>query len=302
MSFLRKSNYKQRQKTFSTAYRNNMETFYVVHKHPLMCKNKTFARRTVFAPLIIRASMTLEATMLLPVFLFLMLNLYLVIDMLHLQAITNWYLRQMGDKIGAYGHLTEVVLDGDEQDAVLNAALDMGTVYLYVRDGIQKEIDFPDKVYVTTASILEEGEVELVLTYNYPLLGAIGRTKEVWLQSSYFGHAWGSPKGVEDTSSAYITSNGEVYHLYLDCSHLNLSIMELPKEQWMAFREIQEKELFSCKICESESDSPVVYITLEQGRVHYSKDCAGLKRNIVIKELDWARNRYALCQRCKERK
>ena len=302
MFFLHERNYQQRQKTFSTAYRNNMKTFYVVHKHPLMCKNNYFARRTVFAPPILRASMTIEAAMLLPVFILMMLNLYLVIDMLHLQAITNWHLHQLGSRICAYGYLPETLLGSEDGYELLDVALDSGVMYLYVLDEIQRAIDFPDRIYVTSASILEDGEVEIVLTYNYPLFATLGKTTEIWLQSVYLGHAWGGAENLEETGDVFVTTNGEVYHLYSDCSHLKLSIVQMPAERLGDYEKMEGMKFVPCKKCENENEPDTVYITMEQGRVHYDKGCAGLKRDVVMKELDWAKAQYALCQRCEERK
>jgi hypothetical protein len=246
--------------------------------------------------------MTLEASILLPLFMLFVLNLYTVIDMLRLQAIATWHLHRLGDKICAYGYLPQTLLSGDEQDSWLDIALDLGTTFLYVRNQMEELVSFPDKVYVTTASILEEGKVELSLTYNYPLFGPVGKRKEVWLQSSYFGYAWGDAKTVGETEGAFVTSNGEVYHLYMDCTHLKLTILELPEKELDDFSKEHGKVLVPCLKCAQKKEDDMVYITLEQERIHYEKACAGLTRNISLKDLETAMEEYEVCKRCEERK
>lgn len=303
MFFLHKRYYKQRQTTFSTAYQNDRDTTCVFSKkHPLMCKNKTHARRTVFAsPILFQGSMTVEATVLLPFFLYLLLNLYSVMDMLCLQAMATWHLQQIGNQICIYGYLPELVWKGEEQSDLADTLLEMGFSYLYVRDRVMDAVDFPDKVFVTTASVLEEEKVELVLTYNYPLWMRLGKTKEVWLQSKYYGYAWGTDEDREKQTKAYVTVSGEVYHLYRDCSHLKLSVMQLPKECVKYASVIYGKEFALCRLCCNE-EKDVVYITLEQGKIHFASECGGLKRGIEEKDLKWAEENYQLCQRCAERK
>ena len=243
----------------------------------------------------------MEATLLLPCFLFLMLGLYSVIDMLCLQATTTWYLHQIGNEISAYGHFSEKMVGEHLKGEVFEEIGDWGLGHLYVRNKVCDVVTFPDKVWITSASLFGDGEVELVLTYNYPLVFPVGKTKEIWLQSKYYSYAWGYGESARAEELVYITKNGEVYHLYSDCSHLKLSITQMPRDCLQDVMKLYGKTLVPCTVCNGDEGNEV-YITLEQGRYHCKEQCGSLKREISKKELAWAREKYVLCQRCKERK
>lgn len=302
MFFLQKtSNYKPCQrKTFSIAYRNDINDIGVSdYQHPLMCKIIPFARRTVFAPPIsLMGSITLEAAILLPWFLLMVISLYSVMDMLRLHALVTWHLHQIGNTMCIYGCLVENL--AEDRNELLDMVGDVGFSYLYVREQIEEKVTFPQDSFFTTISILEDGKIELVLSYNYPLVIPLGRTKEVWLQSRFVGHVWVGSDMVSQKDIAYIAENGEVYHVYKDCSYLQLQIEECPVEMFLEQQSASGKLLIPCASCNNKG-SRVVYITTKQNKYHFDRECGGLRRTIYIKDLAWAMDNYELCQRCEER-
>lgn len=263
-----------------------------------MCKDIRFARRTAFAfPVSFAGSMTLEATILLPWFLFLVISLYSVIDMLCLQAKTTWYLHYIGNELNIYGQLLR---QEQEPENLQDKMADIGISYLYIVERLEAFVDFPDKVWVTTSSLLSEGECEVVITYNYPIWPGHGILKDIWLQSKYYGLSWGAAETPGD-GKVYIAENGEVYHLYADCSHILLTVTQLPKEQLQVISGAQGGTLLACSVCE-DTGAEVVYITREKEKYHFSATCSSLKRTVAEKDLSWAMKRYKLCERCEERK
>lgn len=296
------SNYKQRQtKTFSIAYRNCAKDFGAsLNQHPLMCKYIQLARRTFFAPPIaLKGSMTIEGAILLPFFLILMLNLYSIIDMLRLQAEVTWHLHQIGNEMCIYGYLIETyAADGNE---LTDWVGDVGFSYLYVKSKLEEKIEFPDSVMFTTVSILEEGKVELVLSYNYPLPVPVGRMRDIWLQSKFEGWAWTGRALSSQEDLVYLTETGRVYHLYEDCGYLKLQIQECPASILDKVKEEGEIKWIPCLTCKEDEDD-VVYITPKQGKYHFDRECSSLKRTVYTKKIDEIQDRFVLCKRCKERK
>lgn len=295
------SNYKQRQiKSFSIAYRNDMEDILSSQNNPLMCKLNKSVRRTVFAPpMLVRGSMTLEATLVLPFFLLFMLSLYSVIDMLCLHAITTWNLHQVGNEICVYGSVADLI--EAKEEGILDLVGDIGFSYLYIKDRLEQKVDFPGEVFFSTVSIFEGGKVSLVLTFQYPLFLNIGGRDSIWLQSRFEGMVWiGAEASLKD-EWVYVTTSGEVYHWYADCSHLDLSIQELPLTYLEDLNDIFGKKIDECMFC-TNMEREKVYITSEREKYHVNRECKGLKRTISLESLSEAQSKYAMCLRCKERK
>ena len=77
----------------------------------------------------------------------------------------------------------------------------------------------------------------------------------------------------------YITPGGSVYHLYADCTHLNLSIQKTTLVRAKAAKNVYGQKYSQCEICE-EDFGEMVYITNEGERFHSERVCSGLKRTI----------------------
>ena len=220
-------------------------------------------------------------------------------DMLRLHALVTWHLHQIGNTMCVYGCLAENLVE--DRNELADLVGDVGFSYLYVREQIEEKVAFPKDSFFTTISILEEGKIELVLSYNYPLPIPLGRTKEVWLQSKFVGYAWVGNNMISQKDIAYITENGEVYHLYKDCGYLQLQIEECPSEILLEMQGTGGNGLIPCTSCNDKAGM-TAYITTKQNKYHFDRECSGLRRTIYIKDLSWATANYDLCERCEERK
>lgn len=289
----------RQKKSFSIAYRNDIEAYQAFFKNPLMCMNKLFARRTVFTPPIkIKGSMSLEAAFALPFFLLLLLDLFQVIDMIRLQTAVSWNLHQIGNDICMYGCLAEEEFANGE--GIVDAAGEIGFSYLYVKGQIEEQIVFPGEVFFSTVSILDKGEVCLALTFQYPLLVPVGNRDSVWLQSRFEGLAWLGSEEQFGGDWVYVTDTGDVYHPFRDCTYLNLSVQKIPASDFEILLAATEEKLQACTLCKDDK-SGVIYLTVEQGRYHLDENCGSLKRTISIQSLNEAQKNLKLCTRCGER-
>lgn len=97
----------------------------------------------------------------------------------------------------------------------------------------------------------------------------------------------------------YMTREGNVYHLYDDCTHLKLSIQSVSYEQAKK-RKNQYGSLYrQCQLCDKEYGL-TVYITSEGDCYHSDRNCSGLKR--TVKRIPISETKGAgCCLRCRSR-
>lgn len=94
----------------------------------------------------------------------------------------------------------------------------------------------------------------------------------------------------------YVTPEGSVYHLYADCTHLNLSIEKVSFVKAKILKNEYGENYTKCEICKGVFGS-MVYITSEGNRYHAQRNCSGLKRTIRQVLLGEVENRRC-CIRC----
>lgn len=97
----------------------------------------------------------------------------------------------------------------------------------------------------------------------------------------------------------YITPNGSVYHLYADCSHLDLSIERVSLARALSEKNEYGERYRECEICD-DGFGALVYITSEGNRYHSKRSCSGLKRTIRQVPMSEVQGR-AGCIRCAAR-
>lgn len=109
--------------------------------------------------------------------------------------------------------------------------------------------------------------------------------------------AWiGFTKTDAEEMYVYITPEGEVYHLYRDCTHLKLSVRKTPMAAVHQLKNIYGKKYRKCEICSAPFGS-MVYITSEGDCYHSERTCSGLKRTIRQVPFSQVDGR-SLCSRC----
>ena len=94
----------------------------------------------------------------------------------------------------------------------------------------------------------------------------------------------------------YVTPEGSVYHLYADCTHLDLSIQKVSMIKAKNAKNQFGQRYTECEIC-NETTGTMVYITSEGNRYHSGRECSGLKRTVRQVPLGTVENRRC-CIRC----
>ena len=97
----------------------------------------------------------------------------------------------------------------------------------------------------------------------------------------------------------YVTPDGEVYHLFSDCTHLELSIRLVSKATAREKKNEYGQKYRKCQLCDA-AFGALVYITSEGDCYHSERGCSGLKRTIRQVPLDKVKDR-GLCLRCMAR-
>ncbi len=97
----------------------------------------------------------------------------------------------------------------------------------------------------------------------------------------------------------YVTAEGEVYHLYADCTHLDLSVRRVTKAVATISKNEYGERYSECELCKGPFGI-LVYITSEGNRYHSERNCSGLKRTIRQIPLSEVGNRRG-CIRCTSR-
>lgn len=97
----------------------------------------------------------------------------------------------------------------------------------------------------------------------------------------------------------YITPEGSAYHLYRDCTHLDLSIRGVTLVLAKKSKNNYGQKYRECELCDDDFGG-FVYITSEGDCYHSQRNCSGLKRTIRQVPLSEAAGR-GLCIRCMSR-
>ena len=122
-------------------------------------------------------------------------------------------------------------------------------------------------------------------------------------------HAWLGYSKENDTATqgedsyVYVAENGEVYHLYRDCTHLSLSIYPVSSDTIGEYRNDGGEKYKACEYCckSDKSEGNQYYITDWGDKYHTSLSCQGLKRTVYSIRLSEVGGK-GLCSKCGKRK
>lgn len=273
-------------------------------------------------------SMTVEAAIILPLFLAFFVNLGSAIEMIRLHGNLELALWNVGNKMCLYGYMTDFENQGSipeegrgTKEGSIKELEDVILSYTYVKSEISnflgeeylaeaplkggiKGLSFLESEIDYSEEIGEDHLIKLTVTYEVSPWFAIPYVRPFRMSNCYYGRMWTGydlsqpPDSEEDSLDVvYITEKGQVYHENIECTHLKLSIREIPITQ-LPFSHNEQGESYSaCSLCRGREPGFTVYITREGKAYHYDASCSGLKRTIyTIKRSEAAG--YRPCSRC----
>ncbi|SCP96361.1 TadE/TadG family type IV pilus assembly protein [Anaerobium acetethylicum] len=262
-----------------------------------------------------RGSLTVEAACALPLFLFAMFTIMYFMEIMRLQTDIGSVLCQTGREMAEYGYAVEHAAGlGTEQGKAGGiAASVMGDIY--VKNRIVSELG---KDYLNSSCIVggssgislarsvfmgESDEIDLIAEYEIrlpffsfgvPGIPVVQRARV----RAWTGYEGGSGNAGSREEIVYITRTGTVYHRNPACTHLKLSIRQVPESGIADMRNADGSRYLSCEICKKKVRIPgMVYITDQGDCYHLSLDCSGLKRGIIAIPISEVGGRRP-CSRC----
>ena len=150
----------------------------------------------------------------------------------------------------------------------------------------------------------DKAEESIVLVASYrlktPFSGILDLSLPVSVRTAH--RVWSGKEmegGLGEEETVYVTRTGKVYHDSLNCSHLKLSIRDVPVSLVDKLRNEDRAKYYPCELCGDRSGQ-TVFITNYGNRYHYSRNCSGIRRDIRSIPISQVGDR-GLCSRCRAR-
>lgn len=266
--------------------------------------------------------MTVEAAVALPLFLFFLISLGSFIEMIRLHGNIQLALWKVGRELAVYGSVLDAAevqeklqLSGEDNgwwEKAASAVISSVALKWWITEeaGRQYLDTSPlaggaDSLALWESNLFEAGD-ELELVVTYPVLpGSWLDFFPFRMANRCYVHAWTGyeiPAGEEGGRTVYVAENASVYHVDRSCTHLQLSVRQIPAGSLSAERNQYGKGYTRCERCgnkgETLGDTTVLYVAREGDRYHFYQGCSGLKRTVTAVSREEAASRYAPCSRC----
>lgn len=262
-----------------------------------------------------RGSMTIEAAVVLPVFLIALLSILYMAYIFFVQLSLIGPLHETGRRLARDLYLYELTEEGGREDPSVLQELLVKTMSVTAAKAVF--VNLAGKEWLESAGIEggstgisfvgsslpdEDKMVDLVIRYRMQIPFRLISLPGFSITQRCRVHGWvgydpaASAAGEEEEQMVYVTETGSVYHLYLTCSHLHLSIRAVGYWEIEGLRNSSGAKYYPCEKCGA-VHTDTVYITDDGNRYHSCTSCSGLKRGIreiPISEV----GELPLCSRC----
>ena len=258
----------------------------------------------------LKASVTVEAALALPIFLFAMTSLLFLTEIGRCQLKVSGEMADCGRMIASYGYAAEHLSEGELAEAAGAGAQVMTSAYVTgrINSALEEDRLLSDLVMggaVCDPFRVDGGDHRICLRTWYILkipVASFGIFRIPVSQEMVF-RSWsgytgdGEGPAAEDDPYVYITETGTVYHTDRSCTHLSLSITDIPLSGVAAARNADGGKYYPCERCMRGAAPGHVYIASTGDRYHSSRFCSGLKRTIRRIRLSETGGRPP-CSRC----
>lgn len=101
-----------------------------------------------------------------------------------------------------------------------------------------------------------------------------------------------------EDKKVFVTATGTVYHTSKNCTHISLSIKDVPFEHLNHLRNKSGGKYKNCHLCGINSkNGDTVYVAVSGDKFHSDRNCSGLKRTVSEVPLSQVLDKR-LCSRC----
>lgn len=245
-----------------------------------------------------RGSLTVEAAFVVPIFFLALVLVISLMDMVRVQTRVALSLNQSAKKLGMYGYAAEKAL-GESPVGKLEGPV----CAAYAASQLPREAR--TEVSLTGSSYRDHiVELRAAGVYRFPVsFFGLSRVK---FQAAARVHAWTGYRAEEDERSGkteemvYVADRRTVYHIYGDCSHLQLTIYCTDTRGVRDQRNESGSRYHACPHCAEDAGNTVLYITPQGDRYHADPLCSALKRTgRLVKKSEVGG--LSVCSRCAAR-
>ncbi len=267
-------------------------------------------------PVTWKATISIEASVAIPIVLFSFLEILSLLRCLSVYSGVLYAMKSATDPISMYAYAYDNLRNGQAVSVGERVLTSLIFSEGYLDGEIRKQCN--TNLYEQTIKNRVQGisflgsQVDcdkeyIAVNARYKAVPVIAFTGiEIPMQNYYFVRMW---TGYESEANedvlgevVYITQTGEVYHTFRDCSHLDLSVTGISKQELPAARNENGERYTNCPMCmgSKEEGRERYYITLSGNKYHGDLFCSALKRTIFCITLEEVGDRK-LCERCMER-
>lgn len=257
--------------------------------------------------------MTVEAAVVLPVFLIALISVLYMAHIFLVQLSLIGPLHETGRRLARDLYLYELTEQKGREEPSVTQELLVKTLSVTAAKAVF--VNLAGKEWLENAgidggsagisfarSVLpdEEKMIDLVIQYRMQIPFRLIPLPAFAVTQRCRVHGWVGydPAAAEDEKEqiVYVTETGRVYHLYLTCSHLHLSIRPVGKWEIEGLRNSNGAKYYPCGKCGA-VQTDTVYITDDGNRYHSCISCSGLKRGIREMPISEV-GEMPLCSRC----
>lgn len=256
----------------------------------------------MFAPLFrkVQAGMTVEAAVALPICLLFLMNLGYAVEIIRLHNNLQFALWDVGSRIAMYGC-------GQGEDSISVLVTDF-----YIGNRLRNSLgeDYLDGSPLVQGSkglrLWETGlsdtgnELDITLTYQVGPLSSLAGFQSFHMANCCYVRLWNGydvTGASEVTTYVYVAENGVVFHRDRNCTHLQLSVRGIAREELEGLRNQWGQRYSACEKCGRGEMPNILYVTEEGHCYHYREDCSGIKRTVTSLTPEEAAG-YPPCSRC----
>ncbi|MCM1057032.1 MAG: hypothetical protein NC517_05430 [Firmicutes bacterium] len=244
--------------------------------------------------------MTVEAAVALPLCLMFLMNLGYAVEIIRLHNNLQFALWDAGSRVAMYGC-------GQEEDSISVLVTDF-YIGNRVRDSVgEAYLDSSPLVkgsgglQLWQTGLSDTGnELDIKLTYQVGPMSLLAGFQPFRMANRCYVRLWNGydVTGASETVTyVYVAENGTVFHRDRSCTHLQLSVRSVGREELGDLRNQWGQRYSACEKCGKGELPNTLYVTEEGHCYHYREDCSGIKRTVTSLTLEEAAA-YPPCSRC----
>lgn len=252
-------------------------------------------------------SMTVEAAFAVPLFVFAMLA---VLQFAKIETVSSAVLAGMTDTakdMAAYAYIQNIA--APKEASLPEELLAGGLSAVYAKGSVEKKAGFKSsdgELHLWRSTFTQDDIIDLSVTYEakntYTILplsktrAALRARVRAWTGRDGNGSTEDSAEGDEEEEMVYVTETGHVYHTNEQCTHINLSIQAISRDDVDKLRNASGGKYHACESCHGGTGG-VVYIKDYGDRYHSSVGCSKITRNVKKVPVSQVEG-WRICSKC----